>query len=139
MLGYYKNPEETTKALVDGWFYTGDYGKFNEKGQLLITGRKKNLIVLNNGKNIYPEEIENYIMGIDAVTEVVVSGEKSGDGEEKSLCAEVYMEEPIAEKELIKQIKDVLTPLPSYKHIRKVIVRDTEFPKTTSKKIKRKY
>ncbi|MBO4896958.1 MAG: AMP-binding protein [Clostridia bacterium] len=139
MLGYYKNEKETEKALIDGWFYTGDYGKFNEKGQLLITGRKKNLIVLNNGKNIYPEEIENYIMGIDEVTEVIVLGEKDESGEEKSLCAEIYMEDKIPEKELIKKIKEVLAPLPSYKHIHKVIIRDEEFPKTTSKKIKRKY
>lgn len=139
MLGYYKNQEETEKALIDGWFYTGDYGKFNEKGQLLITGRKKNLIVLNNGKNIYPEEIENYIMGIDEVTEVVVSGEKSEDGGEKSLCAEIYMEEKIPEDEITLKIKTALSHLPSYKQIRKVIVRDEEFPKTTSRKIKRKY
>jgi len=72
MLGYYKNEEETAAALVDGWFNTGDYGKFNSKGQLMITGRKKNLIVLSNGKNIYPEEIEDYIMGIPEVLEVVV-------------------------------------------------------------------
>ena len=139
MLGYYKNQDETEKALIDGWFYTGDYGKFNEKGQLMITGRKKNLIVLNNGKNIYPEEIENYIMGIDEVTEVVVSAPKSKDGEEKCLCAEIYMEDKISLEEITEKIKNALSSLPSYKQIRKITIRDEEFPKTTSRKIKRKY
>ena len=76
MLGYYKNEELTKEVLNDGWFNTGDYGNVNEKGQLSITGRKKNLIVLNNGKNVFPEEIESYISRIQYVQEVVVRGIK---------------------------------------------------------------
>ena len=64
MLGYYKQPEKTAEVLQDGWFRTGDYGRINEKGQLMITGRKKNLIVLDNGKNVFPEEIEKYIQSV---------------------------------------------------------------------------
>lgn len=72
MLGYYNDPQRTAEVLHDGWFRTGDYGNLNDKGQLSITGRKKNIIVLKNGKNIYPEEIEDYIMIIPYVNEVVV-------------------------------------------------------------------
>lgn len=145
MLGYYKNPEETARVLKDGWFYTGDYGIVNEAGQLLITGRKKNLIVLNNGKNIYPEEIENYIMSISYVNEVVVYALKDDNGGENALCAEAYLnEEKLTEMkvtnpiEILKQdIGAVCRSLPSYKQIQKVVLRSIEFDKTTSKKIKR--
>ncbi|MHB1150677.1 MAG: AMP-dependent synthetase/ligase [Eubacteriales bacterium] len=145
MLGYYKNPEETARVLKDGWFYTGDYGIMNEKGQLLITGRKKNLIVLNNGKNIYPEEIENYIMSIPYVTEVVVYALKDDTGSENALCAEAFLnEEKLTEMkvtnpiEILKQdIGAVCRSLPPYKQIKKVVLRSIEFDKTTSKKIKR--
>ena len=91
MMGYYKNPELTKEVLVDGWFKTGDYGRFNDKHQLIINGRKKNLIVLENGKNVFPEEIENYIMGIPYVQEVVVVGIKNDIGSETGLCAEVFL------------------------------------------------
>lgn len=145
MLGYYKNPEETARVLKDGWFYTGDYGIMNEKGQLLITGRKKNLIVLSNGKNIYPEEIENYIMSIPYVTEVVVYALKDDTGSETALCAEAFLnEEKLTEMKVInpinilkQDINAVCRSLPSYKQIQKVVLRTIEFDKTTSKKIKR--
>ena len=145
MLGYYKNEAETALCMKDGWFYTGDYGCLNEKEQLVITGRKKNLIVLDNGKNVYPEEIENYIYSISYVKEVVVKSLKDESGGEKALCAEVYLDndELIEMKvsnplEMLKRdIAALLSKLPSYKHIQKIIVRNTEFNKTTSKKIKR--
>lgn len=147
MLGYYKNPEETAKVLVDGKFYTGDYGTINERGQLVITGRKKNLIVLSNGKNIYPEEIENYIQGIPYVSEVIVSSVLDEKGAESALCAEIYCDsEKVAELD-IKDISASLrhdvsaacAQLPAYKHIQKILVRQTPFDKTTSNKIKRNY
>ncbi len=137
MLGYYKNEEATAEALQDGWFNTGDYGRFNKKGQLMITGRKKNLIVLSNGKNIYPEEIEDYIMNIPEVLEVVVFSPKNEDGEQKALSARVFLETPLEMDELKAKIREVLKPLPVYKQIKDVIIQEEEFEKTSSKKIKR--
>lgn len=145
MMGYYKNEEKTNEVLKDGWFYTGDYGKINDKGQLIITGRKKNLIVLKNGKNVFPEEIENYIMGIQYVQEVVVKGIKDEEQIEVGLCAEVFLNEDKLkelgitdkEKEIRKDITRVTESLPTYKKITKIEIRDVEFPKTTTNKIKR--
>ncbi len=146
MLGYYKNEEETNKVLTpDGWFHTGDYGAMNDKGQLLITGRKKNLIVLKNGKNIYPEEIENYIASIPYIKEVMVYAIEE-NGQEIGLCAEVFLDKTAVEEmgigdnvaETLKaDIKTACAPLPIYKQISKVIVRKNEFVKTTTNKIKR--
>ncbi len=87
MKGYYKDPERTAQVLKDGWFYTGDYGYLTPDDELVITGRKKNIIVLNNGKNIYPEEIEDTLMSIEASTEVVVRGIKNEHGQEIALSA----------------------------------------------------
>jgi len=138
MLGYYKNEEATKEALTtDGWFNTGDYGYFNKKGQLVISGRKKNLIVLNNGKNVYPEEIEDYITGIPEILEAVVYSPKDENGEQKQLCAKVFLETPLSVDEVKKKINEVLKPLPVYKQIREVIIMEEEFEKTTTKKIKR--
>lgn len=139
MMGYYKSEELTKEAIKDGWFYTGDYGMFTKKGQLVITGRKKNLIVLSNGKNVFPEEIENYISGIDEVKEVIVYSKKNEIGEERALTAKIYLdpEMPVGVDELKKKINDVLQELPAYKQIREVIIVEEEFEKTTSNKIKR--
>lgn len=145
MMGYYKNPELTNQVLVDGWFNTGDYGRFNKKNQLIINGRKKNLIVLENGKNVFPEEIENYIMGIPYIQEVVVSGIKNDIGAETGLQAEVFLnadklkelniEDP--QVSLKKDISQACKDLPIYKRINKIVIRDKEFNKTTTNKIKR--
>ncbi len=145
MLGYYKQPELTAEVLRDGWFYTGDYGKMNDKGQLMITGRKKNLIVLTNGKNVFPEEIENYIAAIPYVAEVVVYALRNEHGLEDSLCAEIFLsEEKIQELGIedpaaaIKEdVARAVEPLPHYKRIAKIKLRDTEFEKTTTNKIRR--
>lgn len=145
MLGYYKNEEETNKVLEpDGWFHTGDYGSMNDKGQLLITGRKKNLIVLKNGKNIYPEEIEDYIASIPYVKEVMVYAIEE-DGQEVGLCAEVFLDKKAVEEmgvediagKLKADIKEACSALPIYKQIAKVVIRKSEFVKTTTNKIKR--
>lgn len=144
MLGYYKNEELTKEVLNDGWFNTGDYGNVNSKGQLSITGRKKNLIVLNNGKNVFPEEIENYIARIQYVQEVVVRGIKE-DGREVGLLAEVFlnqetvksMEIENVEETLKKDISSVTKELPTYKKITEIKIREQEFSKTTTNKIKR--
>lgn len=145
MLGYYKQPELTADALRDGWFYTGDYGRMNEKGQLCITGRKKNLIVLTNGKNVFPEEIENYIAAIPYVAEVVVYGLRNEHGLEDSLCAEIFLsEEKIKElgiedpaSAIKEDVAHAVESLPHYKRIAKIKLRDTEFEKTTTNKIRR--
>ncbi len=145
MKGYYKDEERTNKVLKDGWFNTEDYGSINQKGQLIINGRKKNLIVLDNGKNVYPEEIENYILGLDYVQEVVVKGIKNNIGQEVSLCAEVFLDnekvkemkiENINEK-LKEDIAEACKELPTYKKITDIKIRKEEFEKTTTKKIKR--
>lgn len=145
MMGYYKEPEKTKEVLSDdGWFATGDYGKM-VGDQLFITGRKKNLIVLKNGKNVYPEEIEEYIQGIEEIEEVVVYSIKDEDGSEVSLCAELYPDQVFAstktpaelEKYLFQRIDEVTKDLPGYKHIAQIKIRNIEFPKTTSRKIKR--
>lgn len=144
MLGYYKNEEKTKEVLKDGWFNTGDYGNINEKGQLSITGRKKNLIVLNNGKNVFPEEIENYIARIPYVQEVVVKGIEE-EGREVGLLAEVFLNKESVEKLAIENIEETLKKdiasvtkdLAVYKKVSKIKIRDTEFAKTTTNKIKR--
>ena len=145
MMGYYKEQEKTDKVLKDGWFNTEDYGSINKKGQLVINGRKKNLIVLDNGKNVYPEEIENYILGIPYVQEVVVKGKKNKIGQETALIAEVYLDpEKAAEievndinKKLKADISEACKELPVYKRISEIKIRKEEFEKTTTKKIKR--
>lgn len=137
MLGYYKQPEKTAEVLIDGWFYTGDYGYINKYEQLVITGRKKNIIVLRNGKNIYPEEIESYIQGIEYVVEVIVKSERNEHGEESALIAEVFLNEEKTEKEVLADIRKTCAELPSYKQIASVIIRKEPFVKTTSNKIRR--
>ncbi len=135
MLGYYKMPDKTAEAIRDGWFFTGDYGYITPDDQICITGRKKNIIVLSNGKNIYPEEIENLIMNIDCISEVVVRGLKNSKGDEHALEAEVYLNEEKNESEVKALISEALAELPNYKKITKVVIRKEPFPKTTSNKI----
>ena len=145
MMGYYKEPEKTARVLKDGWFNTEDYGHVNKKGQLVINGRKKNLIVLDNGKNIYPEEIENYILGVPYVQEVVVKGKKNEQGQEVALIAEVFLNKEKLEELNLENVEETLRndineackDLPVYKHIADVEIREKEFEKTTTNKIKR--
>ena len=150
MLGYYEMPELTNEVLKDGWFYTGDLGYFDKKGILYITGRNKNLIVLKNGKKIFPEEIETLVNRLELVEECMVFGmpdEKDKD-DVKLAVKIVYSKEEAKEKyaekneeELYKivweQIKNLNTTFPRYKHIQKLILTDEELIKTTTKKVKR--
>ena len=145
MMGYYKEKEKTDRVLKNGWFNTEDFGHFNSLGQLVINGRKKNLIVLDNGKNVYPEEIENYILKIPYVQEVMVKGKKNDIGQEVALIAEVFLnQEKVKEmnesniKEKLKlDIRDACKDLASYKRISEIQIRENEFVKTTTNKIKR--
>ena len=131
MLGYYNNPEATAEVFDGDWFRTGDIGKIDDEGFIFITGRKKNIIITPNGKNVYPEEIEAVIQKVEGVGEVVVFGD------DDVICAEIYTE-LVDEKDRIKaDVQALNKDLPSYKQIQKVIFRDTEFEKTTTKKIKR--
>lgn len=135
MVGYYHNEEENQKAFVDGWFKTGDIGSIDEYGALHITGRIKNLIILANGENVAGEELEEKIYGIPYVKEVVVY-EK-----DNMITAEIYLDEEYSEGKykINADIQKLNRELPLIKNIGKVIIRDTEFPKTTTKKIKRDY
>ena len=146
MMGYYKKPDVTAEVLSeDGWFRTGDYGRFNDEGQLFITGRKKNLIVLKNGKNVYPEEIEGYLQNIPYVSEVVVYAVKNESGEETALCAEIFPNEELLTGKTTEErhamikgaVEELNKTLPSYKKVLRIKLRSTEFDKTTSKKIRR--
>ena len=134
MMGYYKKEEETARVLKDGWFNTEDIGIL-EDNFLSITGRKKNLIILDNGKNVYPEEIETLISFIDNVTEVVVYQE------DDMIVAEIFSDAEGDQNEIRAQIKNdikqVNTQLAAYKQVKKIKFRDEEFVKTTTKKIKR--
>ena len=138
MLGYYKRPDLTAEAIKDGWFYTGDYGYITPKDEIVITGRKKNIIIMSNGKNIYPEELELKIQKLPYVTEVVVSGIRNEHGEDTGLAAEIYMaDETIPHDDVPGDVNAILSDLPSYKRISKITYRSEPFAKTTTNKIKR--
>lgn len=138
MLGYYKRPDLTDEVVKDGWFYTGDYGYINERDEIVITGRKKNIIIMSNGKNIYPEELEMKIQAIPYVTEVVVRGIKNEHGEDTGLSAELYIEdESVPRDGVAEDVAEALADLPPYKRISRISYRSEPFPKTTTNKIKR--
>lgn len=147
MLGYYKNPEANAEVFTeDGWFRTGDIGRMDKDGYIYITGRCKSVIVLENGKNVFPEEIEEYLEEIKEIAECVVVGRKKPEGEEVVLTAIVYPDFNAYEKnadinDIAADIKfKVMTlnkKLPSFKQIRNIEIRKNEFEKTTTRKIKR--
>ena len=146
MLGYYNNPEQNAAAFTeDGWYRTGDVGYMDEDGYIFITGRLKSVIVLENGKNVFPEEIEEYLEKIEEIAESVVVGRKDTDGETVLLTAVVYPNKDLfgdADKDTVyktiyAKLMDLNKTLPSFKKIKGLEIRDTEFEKTTSRKIKR--
>lgn len=147
MLGYYENEEATRNTIKDGWLYTGDLGYFDKDGYLFITGRKKSVIVLKNGKNIYPEEIETLINKIEGVKESFVFGkpENNNENDLKITAKIVYNPEffkdknEIEIKEIIwnKVKEDVNKNMPKYKYVKEIIVTNEELIKTTTLKVKR--
>ena len=147
MLGYYNNTEENEKAFTeDGWYRTGDIGYMDKDGYIYITGRLKSVIVLENGKNVFPEEMEEYLEKFEEVGEVVVVGRKAEDGETVKLTAivypkaDIYGETPDTERaynDIHAKIIDLNRKLPSFKQIKTLEIRTEPFEKTTSRKIKR--
>ena len=148
MLGYYKNEEVTKETLKDGWFSTGDFGYIDKDGFLYITGRKKDIIVLKNGKNVYPQEIEFLINKIPYVIEsIVYSREKSKT--DTMLCAKIVYDENMIKqylgektqkeyKDIVwKEIKEINKNLPIFKHIKDITLTKEPFAKTTTQKVKR--
>ena len=146
MMGYYKDERATVEAFEQGYFKTGDYGKLDKNGILYITGRKKNLIILSNGKNVYPEEIENVLVAVPGVLDIIVYEGQSRRGmQHNAIVAEVYPDYEFCEKNGIEDIKAYLkkfvddynrTAVP-YKKIGVLKVRKKEFPKNTLRKIQR--
>lgn len=136
MVGYYGDEEETKKAFDGEWFKTGDYGRIDSEGFLYITGRKKNLIILANGKNVSPEEIEEKLLRCDFINEVLVYEEDRAIAAEFFPNTEKYKD---AKALIEKKVEEYNSVSPAYKHISKIKYRDCEFPKTTTLKIKRNY
>jgi len=149
MLGYYENEEATKEALdSEGWLHTGDLAKIDKDGYIYIAGRKKSVIVLNNGKNVYPEELENLLNKVEGIKESFVYEKKDDDGDVKVCTKIVYDKELINElydiegedniKEFLwNKVKEVNNLMPKYKYIKEMIISEEELIKTTTLKIKR--
>ncbi|GAB1476094.1 long-chain fatty acid--CoA ligase [Bacillota bacterium] len=150
MMGYFKNEEATKEVLKDGWFHTGDLGYMDKDNFVYITGRKKNVIITKNGKNVYPEEIEYYLGRIPYVSESLVWGKDNEDGNDTLISANIRIDED-AVKEVLgeaftdeqalsllwQEIDKLNEEMPYFKRVKKMDIRKSEFEKTTGKKIKR--
>ena len=149
MLGYYNNEEATKETIEpDGWLHTGDLARIDEDGYIFISGRKKFVIVLKNGKNIYPEELETLVNKINGVKESFVYGMPEDDGDyticvkvqyDKNAVKDAYNvdEEDEIKDALWKEIKKINKTMPAYKYIRQISITEEDFIKTTTQKIKR--
>lgn len=149
MMGYYKNEEATAEAIQDGWLHTGDYGYMDDDGFLYVSGRKKNVIVTKNGKNIFPEEVEFYLTESEFIEEVLVHrviDKRTGDTVVKAQIYPCYtaIEEAAGDldedqlREFMKEtIDEINDQMPLYKRVRRFNIREEEFEKTTTRKIKR--
>ncbi len=150
MLGYYENEEATSQVLKDGWFYTGDLAYYDKEGYLFLTGRKKDMIVLKNGKKVFPDELETLVNRLDEVAECLVYGmpDQKDKNDIKLSVKIVYDKEVVKEKypsasqeeleELIWQkVKEINKTFPPYKYIKNMVLTDQELIKTTTKKVKR--
>ncbi|MCC6276494.1 MAG: AMP-binding protein [Oligoflexia bacterium] len=136
--GYYKNPEATAEVIKDGWFHTGDIGKFDEQGFLYITGRKKDIIVTPNGKNVYPEELEEVLKSSPLFVEATVIGLQTSRGE---AVGAVIVPSPNLKGDIEKlvrhEVERLTQDLADYKQIQEIILTQEELPKTPTKKVKK--
>lgn len=152
MIGYYDDPEQTAEAIRDGWLYTGDYGYMDEEDYLYICGRKKNVIVTKNGKNIFPEEVEFYMLKSPYIEEILVSGVEDKRTGDTVVSAEIFPAYDLIKEELGEDVSDegirdflkgiiddINDQMPLYKRVKRFQLRWEEFEKTTTRKIKRRY
>ena len=148
MLGYYDDEKKTKEAFKDGWFRTGDYGYKDDEGFIFITGRKNDIIVLRNGKNVYPQELEFLISKLPYVAECMVFARNESSTDTLLMAKIVYNKEVMEkdypdtkkeeyEKIIMKDIKEINKTLPTFKHIKRIIVTDEPMIKTTTQKVKR--
>lgn len=136
MAGYYKDEQATAEALTpDGWLHTGDLGYVGDNNRLFLTGRKKNLIILSNGENVSPEELENKFAGLDYISEILVYSDDSVICAEIFPNTELYPDDSFIEKMFRETVDNINKTVPPAKAVRRLRIRDTEFEKTTSKKI----
>lgn len=148
MMGYYKDAENTAKTIKGGWLYTGDYGYLDEDGFLYITGRKKNVIVTKGGKNIFPEEVEYYLLLIDFISEVIVYG-KHEEIKDDLICTAIMYPDfkalenagCMTDEEKYRKLKEAVdeanSKMPPFKRVKRIEIREDDFIKTTTLKIKR--
>lgn len=148
MMGYYKDAENTAKAIKDGWLYTGDYGYLDEDGFLYITGRKKNVIVTKGGKNIFPEEVEFYLLLSEFISEVIVYGKREEVKGDLICTAIMYPDYKALENagcmtneekylKLKEAVEEANSKMPPFKRVKRIEIREDDFIKTTTLKIKR--
>ena len=147
--GYLNDPEKTNEVLINGWCHTGDIGYIDENGFIFITGRQKDMIVLDNGKKIFPEEIEHVLMDLEYIKDVLVFADNSNGDDDLKLTAKIRINKkeiqemyPNLEYNQILQkiwndIKEINTTFPKYKYIKDVLITEEDFIKTTTLKIKR--
>ena len=147
MMGYYENEEATNKVLKDGWFYTGDLGYIDNDGFLFLTGREKDVIVMKNGKKVFPEELEVLVNNLPEVEECFIYGmAQKGDKNDPMVSVKiVYNKDAIINRNenelydiLWNEVKEINKTLPPYKYIKNMIITDKPLIKTTTHKIKRK-
>lgn len=148
MMGYYKDAENTAKTIKDGWLYTGDYGYLDEEGFLYITGRKKNVIVTKGGKNIFPEEVEYYLLLSEYINEVIVYG-KHEEVKDDLICTAImypdykalenagYKTDEDKYRKLKEDVDEANSKMPPFKRVKRIEIREDDFIKTTTLKIKR--